>query len=1132
MKKIVSKVLIVCMLVFALTSQLSIAAVDTKVIQILATSDLHNRMVAYDYATNSAISKGGFSRVATKIKEQRLANPNTVLIDNGDTIQGNSSMLFLKDPVLPMVMGLNALNYDVFVSGNHEFNYGMTLFKQVRDTFNGTFLSANVYQGEAVPANRVADNYDIITRDGVNIAVIGAVTPHITKWDKTNLEGYTVTNPYDEIRQAIDEIKAGNLGDVIVVSFHAGFDGEFGNDSATYVANNFPEVDAVIAGHAHQTRLERSTTGALVIEPGSFGSSLAQINITLTLDTTTGKYVVADRAQDVVGQNIAVDKTVAEDAEITALLGPAHQRAVADANQIIGSLSGGNLIQPNEIADIPQAQLEDSAFIDLILKVQMMEAEKALGATIASSRQVSGAALFNTNTNVLEGQMTKADVSKIYQFDNTLVVLKVNGLQLKKYMEWSAGYYNTFNPGDLTVSFNANIPAYNYDMFAGVDYQVDISKPEGSRVVNLVYSSDKQVVQDTDTIFLTINNYRANGLMTDLPEFATAEKVYESTGSQVDAIRDMITNYIIEKQTITPDVDHNWQLTGYSYDPSLRAIVVKLIGNGTLLIPRSEDGRKVNGRSVTLADVAQVTKTVDLLSFNDFHGSILESGKNIGASKLAAYLLDAKAQNPNTILLSGGDHYQGSALSNLTKGEVLTDIFKEIGIQYSAVGNHEFDWGVNLLPTWQTQGGYQFLAANIVNNKTGQPADFVKPYAIVDVNGTKIGIIGIATPDTKYSTLPANVADLDFLDPASTVEKYEPIVRAEGAQAVIVLSHLASFQTDGVVSGDGATLANALSKTAVNGIITAHSHQFVSGYVNGIPVVQAGYNGRGVAKIHTVFDLDGQYIGSWQEVDNLSSRVSELGTSPAVDTIINQYMKDLEPVINEVIGTSDAFDHTTSNEVQVTPMGYQVAKMMKEAGKTDVAIINGGGIRKGFDEGNITVGEMYEIFPFDNTLVTVDVTGAQLKELILHGMFTQGFKPGQFYGLTVYYGMTADNLPEITSMRLLDGTKVEDTKVYSVSILDFMLTGGDKYDFSQATHVNNTQLPLRDLLTQMIKEQKHLTNAYKNPLIQGTDQTIDPDNNKKVLPETGMTSSIGLSGLIIVGGLYMVVSNKRRQDNA
>lgn len=1145
MKKLLLRVSIVLLALFAIASSVNVSAIDSKDIQILATSDVHNRFVAFDYATNSPISSGGLTRVSTKVKELKAIKPNTILIDNGDAIQGNSSMLFLKDPILPMVQGMNALEYDVFVAGNHEFNYGMDVFKSVRDTFNGAFLSANVYEGSAVPANRVTSNYEIVERDGVKVAIIGAVTPHITTWDKGNLEGYTVTSPYDEIGAAIAEIEAGNLADVIIVSFHAAMDGEYENDSALYVAENF-NVDAVISGHAHETRVERASSGAPIIAPGSLGAKLAQINITVTFDANQGKYVVADRNTDISANNVVIDKTVAEDPQMVALLDAQHQRALADANEIIGNLSGGNLINDNEIKGIPQAQIADSAMIDLILKVQLQEAQKALPAT-TSSRHVSGAALFNTKTNVLEGPITRADVSKIYQFDNTLTVLKVDGKMLKSYMEWSATYYNTFVDGDLTVSFDENIRAYNYDMFSGIDYQVDISQPAGSRITNIVYSSDKVALQDSDEIYLTVNNYRANGILSDIPEFANATIVHESAGNHVEAIRDMISNYIIAAKTITPQVDNNWSITGNNYDQNLHQIVAKLVNTDQLLLPTSSDGRTPNVRSIRIEDVNAVTTSIDVLSINDFHGSVLENGKNIGAAKLAAYLLEAKALNPNTVFVSAGDQYQGSAPSNLTKGKIISDIFKEIGFSYSAIGNHEFDWGTDLIPTWQQDGGFEFLAANIVNKKTQQPVSWATPYAIEDINGMKVGIIGISTPDTIYSTLPANVADLDFLDPVATVEKYAALLREQGVDAVIVLSHLSSYQEGDVITGDGALLAGqdelsyALSQTSVDGIITGHSHQYVSGYVNGVPVVQAGYNGRAVGKIHTVFDSNGAFLGTWQEVEQLYQDVANMPVNPEVQAIIDAYMLELEPIMNEVIGTTDAFDHVTSPEVQVTQMGYQIAKMMKEAGGTQIGMINGGGIRKGLEEGNITVGLMYEIFPFDNTLVTVDVTGAHLKELVLHGMFPDGFKSGQLYGITVYYEMDANNLPVITSMRLPDGTQITDDGVYSVTILDFMLSGGDKYDFTNAMNVNNTQVPLRDALTIMIKEEGHLYNNYVNPLILGEDPTVDdidvpgdidkivPGPDNKDLPNTGNYYDIVMPSMLILSSATLAYGASRRR---
>lgn len=1088
------------------------AAPDIKSVQILATSDIHNRFVAYDYATNSEISSGGLTRLSTKIDELRESNPNTILIDNGDTIQGNMSMLFLNDELLPMVEAMNAMDYDVFTAGNHEFNYGMDIFKKVRDTFEGAFLCSNVYEGDAESLKRVTKNYEIIETDGVKVAVIGAVTPHITKWDKSNMEGYTVTNPYLEIEQAIEEITENELADVIIVSFHASLEGEFGEDSTLFVANNFPEVDAVITGHAHAKFVERGSFGAVIIEPASFGSQLSQININVTYNSDTGRYYVKDRINDINAQNIAIDKTVSENSELFDLLNDYHIRALSDASMTIGNLEGANLIADNEIAGIPQAQIADSAFIDLILKVQLLEAKKALLNEDTGLKHVSGAALFNTNTNVLEGPITKSDVSKIYQFDNTLTVLKINGSQLKAYMEWSASYYNTFNDGDLTISFNQDIRAYNYDMFMGVDYNIDISQDAGSRIVNLVYSDDKQPVLDTDLIYLTVNNYRANGLRAELDEFSNAQIIYESTGNKVEAIRDMITNYIIEQGIILPEMDNNWSLIGIDYDPNLHNIAKTLVNDGQLVLPSSLDGRTPNVRSLVLEDINEVTKSVDLLSINDFHGAILESQKNIGASKLVAYLKQAKSINPNTLVLSAGDHYQGSAISNLTRGDVVSDIFKEVGLSYSAIGNHEFDWGIEYLSKWQKDGQYQFLAANIVYSDTLKTVDFAVPYAIEEFEGKKIGIIGIATPDTKFSTLPQNVDGLTFLDPKQTVEIYVKELKEQGVEAIYVLSHLGSTQDGDLVTGEATDLLTndqtifSISQTDIDGIITGHTHKYVSGYVNGVPIVQAGYNGRAVAKIHSVYDLNDNYLGSWQELDELYMRVNELSTDQNTDDIIARYLELLNPIISEVIGTTDEFNHDTSLDTQVTSMGFQISKMMREIGQTDFAIINGGGIRKGFEQGNITVGSMYEIFPFDNTLVTVNVTGAHLKELILHGIMPDGFKPGQFYGLTVYYTINDNGDVIIESMYNLNGELILDHETYSITILDFMLSGGDLYDFSGAKNVVNTQIPLRDALINYIKDYGHLKNEYQNPMIYGQGPTGDEnENNINVndLPKTG-----------------------------
>ena len=190
-------------------------------LQILATSDTHGKFDPWDYAANKADPSGSVAQQATAIKENRTKT--TLGVDAGDTIQANSAELFLNDDVHPMIAAQNAIGYDVYVTGNHEYNYGMATLEKVLSQQKAKVLTGNVYSPEGKP---LADGYTIINKGGVKIGVIGMVTPNITRWDAKNLEGWTVTNPVDESRKIIDKIK--NNVDVIIGVMHMDVDNEYG----------------------------------------------------------------------------------------------------------------------------------------------------------------------------------------------------------------------------------------------------------------------------------------------------------------------------------------------------------------------------------------------------------------------------------------------------------------------------------------------------------------------------------------------------------------------------------------------------------------------------------------------------------------------------------------------------------------------------------------------------------------------------------------------------------------------------------------------------------------------------------------------------------------------------------------
>ena len=572
-------------------STVKAASNDQLDLQLLATSDLHGRFVPYDYAINTEDNSGSIAQVATVVKQLRKENPNTILVDVGDTIQDNSSDLFLNEPVHPMIAGMNELGYDAWTVGNHEFNYGMDVLKNVMKQSKAAVLGGNVYNPDG---SHIADAYKIIEKNGVKIAIIGMVTPNITRWDAANLKGYKVTDPVEETKKVVDEIK--DKVDVIIATVHMGETSEYGvkNSGAIDLANACPDIDVIVAAHEHKAVEGTYYNNVLTVENKSGAQSVAQVDIKLEKGTD-GTYKVVDRASKLI-----YTKDYEADADMVKALTKYDELAKKDANVVIGKLEGGDLVPANEINAIPQAQIQESAMINLINEVQMYY----------TGAEVSAAAVFNTAANMKVGDIKKCDTALIYKYANTLYKLEMTGAQLKKYMEWSAAYYNTYKDGDLTISFNPDIRAYNYDMFSGVNYDVNIAKEPGHRIENLT-RKDGTPIKDNDKIIIAVNNYRANSHLlsygTVYQKGEPLPKLLEiDVHGEIGGVRELIGDYIknVKKGVITPEISGNWKVTGNAWNQDLHQKVVELVAAGKLTIPASEDGRTPNVKSITKADLA------------------------------------------------------------------------------------------------------------------------------------------------------------------------------------------------------------------------------------------------------------------------------------------------------------------------------------------------------------------------------------------------------------------------------------------------------------------------------------------------------------------------------------------------
>lgn len=545
----------------------------SKTITVIGTTDMHGNIWGYSYEDNKETKNNGMARVYSYVKEVRAENPgNVVLIDNGDLVQGT----ILTDDIYnkqkgnhPVISTMNYMGYDAMVLGNHEFNWGPDLILRLKKLAKFPILGANVKYKNG---KKFVEPYTIVNRGGVKVGIIGITNPDCPRWDGEKLDSLAFSGVSENFDKLYAEVKA--KSDIVIVSSHVGFEAEYdedhGTDAAKSLINAVPELQFILVGHMHITD-NKKVNNTYVLGCRNGAREIARFDITLDKDNnvTDVKTQVVDMASIEPSEEIRNLKEVKE----------AHEKTIAFVNGGIkdakGNVSGGvfgtasKTFQPeNEIKGIPEGKLRPTAVMTLINKIQLENADA----------DVSAAALFKDTSNIKEGNINYGTVFDIYKFDNTLYRVEVTGAELKNYMEWSAECYNQWKEGDISISFNPDKPGYLYDMFYGVDYQIDLSKPAGQRIVNVMFKGEP--LKDDQKLKLAVNNYRYSSALKAKGLVAGA-KEWESPCS----IRDMIVAYVQKNGTIDPVVEENWSITGVNLDSPYRQQIIDMVNNGELEVP-------------------------------------------------------------------------------------------------------------------------------------------------------------------------------------------------------------------------------------------------------------------------------------------------------------------------------------------------------------------------------------------------------------------------------------------------------------------------------------------------------------------------------------------------------------------
>lgn len=519
---------------------------------VAATTDVHGHLVGWDYYANRPDTARGLARAATIVDSLRAAAPGrVVLVDAGDMLQGTPLTYVAARrehfAVHPVFAAMNAMRYDAAVVGNHEFNYGLPFLYSSAKGARFPLLAANAH---AAAGPTPFPGRTMLERDGARIALIGATTPGSNAWDHDNLSGRLAIGAIlPAVRAQVDSAKREHA-DVVVVVLHTGLSEPSSYDTiatrlpsenvAAEVARRVPGIDLIVYGHSHKQMADTVIAGVLLVQPKNWAASVGVAELHLVNDG--GAWRVASKRSFLIPA-----AGHAENASVVRAAAAGHQAARDYVAMVIGSTDARWSADSGRVVDTPLA--------DLILDVERRTAHSDLAST----------AVFDVGARIDSGPITVGEIARLYPYENTLSAVRITGAQLKAYLEYSARYYGTFGTGEPPV--HTDVPGYNFDVVAGADYTIDLSRPAGSRITSL--SVRGRPVSDADSFTLALNNYRRSGgggyaMLRNAPE------VYAGTAE----IRDLLIAEVERRKHISPR-DYflrNWSITpAAAIPPAYRA---------------------------------------------------------------------------------------------------------------------------------------------------------------------------------------------------------------------------------------------------------------------------------------------------------------------------------------------------------------------------------------------------------------------------------------------------------------------------------------------------------------------------------------------------------------------------------
>lgn len=443
---------------------------------------------------------------------------------------------------------------------------------------------------------------------------------------------------------------------------------------------------------------------------------------------------------------------------------------------------------------------------------------------------------------------------------------------------------------------------------------------------------------------------------------------------------------------------------------------------------------------------AQLPTRVMIMHTNDLHGQLLPKDGLGGIAEIATIIRSAKPD----LLVDAGDIFTGTFLSDEFKGAPTIQAMNKIGYMVGTIGNHEFDYGQDALRLRLREAKFPVLSANLV-----APVKEVKKYVILTAKGLRFGLIGLTTEDLKSKSHPKHTGGVDILDTVKTLEQILPEIR-QRSDFIVALVHLEDEEDR--------RIASAFPEIRL--IIGGHNHDTLGPiWLDRTLIVKTGVAGHNVGRVDLEFEN--------KKLSSMNAQlipVKNVRPDPETVKVLEPFNARVRAKMAEPV--ADATEELTYSRSSESPLADLIADSFREKANTQIAIHNIGGVRAKISKGRITWGSVFEVLPFQNTMVTLRLTGAQLKKTLERGLVSN-------IGMVAVSGMRVQFDPkkpvgeQVVTALLSDGTTIDDSKLYSVTTNDFVLAGGDGFvELAKGTDIMDTGIFLRDVFVDYLKAKR------------------------------------------------------------